>query len=50
MITTNDVFGVIAIELKQINKRLTIDERVALDAIAHLGAIALERLKLMRCR
>jgi len=49
MITTNDVFGVIAIELKQINKRLTIDERVALDAIAHLGAIALERLKLMRC-
>lgn len=49
MITTNDVFGVIAIDLKQINKHLTIDERVALDAIAHLGAIALERLKLIRC-
>ncbi|MEM5784788.1 MAG: DUF4118 domain-containing protein [Candidatus Aenigmatarchaeota archaeon] len=45
MITTNGVFGVVAINLKQINKTLTIDQEVALDAIVHLGAIALERLK-----
>ncbi|SDB99159.1 two-component system, OmpR family, sensor histidine kinase KdpD [Desulfurella multipotens] len=49
MITTNGVFGVIAINLKQLNKPVTIDQTVAIDAIAHLGAIALERLKLMRC-
>lgn len=45
MITTSGVFGVVAISLKQINKTLTIDQKVALDAIVHLGAIALERLK-----
>jgi two-component system sensor histidine kinase KdpD len=44
MLTAREVYGVIAINITETSNILKIDDRIALDAIAHLAAMALERI------
>ncbi|MGC8483464.1 MAG: DUF4118 domain-containing protein [Thermodesulfobium sp.] len=43
MLTAKDIYGIIAVNITDV-KNLKIDDRIALDAITHLSAMALERI------
>ncbi len=46
LLTSKDVYGVIAISFSESNKSLHIEDKNLLNAISHLAAIAIERIRL----
>jgi two-component system sensor histidine kinase KdpD len=48
IITNKDIYGVIGISFLQDNKVLSIEDKIALNTISHLAALAIERIKLFQ--